>query len=41
MIGSNLATYSGIVLLVFASGWSLIPRRIGALPRLINMHVLW
>ena len=27
MIGSNLVTYSGIVLLVFASGWSLIPRR--------------
>jgi hypothetical protein len=25
MIGSNLMTYSGIVLLVFASGWSLIP----------------
>ena len=40
MIGSNLATYSDIVLLVFASGWSLIPRRIGPLPRLINMHVL-
>jgi hypothetical protein len=27
MIGSNLVTYSGIVLLVFTSGWSLIPRR--------------
>jgi len=27
MIGSNLMTYSGIVLLVFGSGWSLIPKR--------------
>ena len=41
MIGSNLMTYGGIVLLVFASGVEPDAKAIGPLSRLFNMHALW